>query len=189
MAKTKQKNNYVDNKRLYTEMVKYISAYNEAKANDLPTPRVNNYIGKCIQDIAYHLSTNRNFIGYSYREEMIGDGIENTLRYIHNFDPDKTKNPFAYFTTIIYYAFLRRIETEKKQQYVKYKTMESAIINGTFAEVSADDAPYIQSLIETLSNEKLTNLSEKYDKKAKKTVASTKKEGVENLIGEDNGED
>jgi DNA-directed RNA polymerase specialized sigma24 family protein len=185
---TKTKNNYVDNKRLYTEMVKYISAYNEAKEKDLPLPRVNNYIGKCIQDIAYHLSTNRNFIGYSYREEMIGDGIENTLRYIHNFDPDKTKNPFAYFTTIIYYAFLRRIETEKKQQYVKYKTMESAIMSGTFADVSADDAPYIQSLIETLSNEKLTSLSEKYNKKPKKEV-STKKKGIETLIGdEDDGE-
>ena len=63
--------------------------------------------------IANGLSYRPNFINYTYRQEMISDGIENCLQYIHNFDPEKSKNPFAYFTQIIYYAFIRRIQKEK----------------------------------------------------------------------------
>ena len=52
---------------------------------------------------------------------MISDGIENCLQYIHNFNPEKSNNPFAYFTQIIYYAFIRRIQKEKKQAHVKHQ--------------------------------------------------------------------
>ena len=78
--------------------------------------------------IAVHLSYKSNFINYGFREDMISDGIENCIQYIHNFDPDKSKNPFAYFTQIIYYAFLRRIQKEKKSLYVKYKSLENSQI-------------------------------------------------------------
>src|SRR6478735_5916088 len=97
---------YVNNKTLYEEMVKHIAAYKKAAEEGKESPRVSEYIGQCISLIANKLSTNRSFCGYSYREDMIGDGIETCLRYLHNFDPNKTKNPFAYFTQIIYYAFL-----------------------------------------------------------------------------------
>jgi hypothetical protein len=60
---------------------------------------------------------------------MISDGIENCLLYIDNFDPEKYSNPFAYFTQIIYYAFLRRIQKEKKHMYIRYKSMQNEIIN------------------------------------------------------------
>ena len=84
-------------------------------------PTVTNYIGECYLKIANHLSYRPNFINYTYRDDMISDGIENCLQYMDNFDPEKSKNPFAYFTQIIYYAFIRRIQKEKKQQDVKQK--------------------------------------------------------------------
>ena len=96
----------------------------EAEEAGEEKPQVSNYIGECILKIANHLSYKPNFINYTYRDEMIADGIENCIMYFRNFDPDKSKNPFAYFTQIIYYAFLRRIMREKKQLYVKYKATQ-----------------------------------------------------------------
>lgn len=177
------KNHYVDNKRLYAEMIKYTTAYHAAKQEGKEPPRVSEYIGHCIWLIANKLSTNRNFIGYTYREEMIGDAIENTLRYIHNFDPDKTNNPFAYFTQIMYYAFLRRIDKEKKQTYVKYKTMENSITNNTLVDMAPDDASYFQAFIVNMDYDKITAMANKYDK-AKAPKKPSKKAGVEKFIGE-----
>jgi hypothetical protein len=128
MPKTKDKtkrNHYVDNKLLLQEMRKYKDAVDQSKEDGTERPRVPNYIGECIMKIAQHLSYKPNFINYTYKDEMISDGIENCLLYIDNFDPEKSSNPFAYFTQIIYYAFIRRIQKEKKQSYVKYKSLEN----------------------------------------------------------------
>lgn len=179
--------NYVDNKRLYGEMIKYINAYREAKAAGVEPPKASNYIGECIWLIANRLSTNRNFIGYTYRDEMIGDAIENCLRYLHNFDPDKSTNPFAYFTQIMYYAFLRRIEKEKKQSYIKYKSMENSIAMNTLVEMAPDDQSHFNAFVVTMDYDKLATLSEKYESKqtAKK---APKKKGVEKFIKDDDNE-
>jgi hypothetical protein len=177
-------NHYVDNKRLYTEMIKYIREYNEAKEQGLEPPRASNYIGECIWLIANRLSTNRNFIGYTYREEMIGDAIENCLRYIHNFNPEKSTNPFAYFTQIMYYAFLRRIDKEKKQTYIKYKSMENSITMNTMVEMAPDDQTHFNAVMLTMDMDKLQAMSEKYD--AKQTQKKTrKKKGLEKFIGDE----
>ena len=120
----KPANHYIDNKEFYQAMIEWKKLVIEAEESDEPRPPVTEYIGKCFLDIAEHLSFRPNFINYPYKDEMVGDGIENCLMYAHNFDPEKSKNPFSYFTQIIYYAFLRRIEKEKKQNYVKYKAME-----------------------------------------------------------------
>lgn len=177
-------NHYVDNKRLYTEMIKYIREYNEAKEQGREPPRASNYIGEAIWLIANRLSTNRNFIGYTYREEMIGDAIENCLRYLHNFNPDKSTNPFAYFTQIMYYAFLRRIEKEKKQSYIKYKTMENSITMNTMVELAPDDQTHFNAVMLTMDMDKLAAMSEKYD--AKQTQKkSRKKKGLEKFIGDE----
>lgn len=190
IPKKKQPQHYVDNKKLYTEMVKYINAYNEAKERGELPPKVNNYIGECIWLIANKLSTNRNFIGYTYREEMIGDAIENTLRYIHNFDPDKTNNPFAYFTQIMYYAFLRRIEKEKKQQYIKLKAMDNSIVMNTLVELAPDDASHFQAVVVNMDYEKLSALADKYDtKKAPAVKKPRAKKGIDKFIGDEDGED
>jgi hypothetical protein len=87
-------------------------------------PPIPNYLGECFLKIATHLSYKPNFVNYMFREDMISDGIENCVQYIHNFDPEKSKNPFAYFTQIIHYAFLRRIQKEKKQLEIKNKIIE-----------------------------------------------------------------
>ena len=124
MAK-KVRHHYVDNKKLLVAMVEYKESVNKSMDVDGERPRVPNYIGECIMKIAQHLSYKPNFINYTYKDEMISDGIENCLLYIDNFNPEKSSNPFAYFTQIIYYAFIRRIQKEKKQTYVKYKAMEN----------------------------------------------------------------
>ena len=87
-------------------------------------PKITNYLGECFLKIATHLSYKPNFVNYMFREDMISDGIENCVQYIHNFDPAKSSNPFAYFTQIIHYAFLRRIQKEKKQLEIKTKIIE-----------------------------------------------------------------
>jgi hypothetical protein len=115
---------YVNNADFLAAIVEMRAKKKEAEEKGLPKPQVSNYIGECILKIATHLSYKPNFINYSYREEMISDGIENCLQYIDNFDPTKSNNPFAYFTQIIWYAFLRRIAKEKKQSYIKGKMIQ-----------------------------------------------------------------
>jgi hypothetical protein len=123
MAK-KQTENYVNNKDFLEAISVYRKKVLDAKEKDLPKPRVPNYIGDCFLKIATHLSYKPNFVNYMFRDEMISDGIENCLQYIHNFDPEKSSNPFAYFTQVIYFAFLRRIAKEKKQLEIKTKILE-----------------------------------------------------------------
>ena len=110
--------------------------YFKKTRNDLPKPReLQIILGSCFLKIATHLSYKPNFVNYMFREDMISDGIENCVQYIHNFDPEKSRNPFAYFTQIIHYAFLRRIQKEKKQLDIKTKIIEKT----GFDEVMAVD--------------------------------------------------
>ena len=120
----KKSEHYVNNKQLLEALIVYREKVAHAKENDLPKPRITNYLGECFLKIATHLSYKPNFVNYMFREDMISDGIENCVQYIHNFDPEKSKNPFAYFTQIIHYAFLRRIQKEKKQLDIKTKIIE-----------------------------------------------------------------
>jgi len=123
MARAKSEH-YVNNKELLAALIEYREQVAVAAAKDLPKPRISNYLGSCFLKIATHLSYKPNFVNYMFREDMISDGIENCVQYIHNFDPNKSKNPFAYFTQIIHYAFLRRIQREKRQLDIKNKIVE-----------------------------------------------------------------
>ena len=120
----KKSEHYVNNKELLQALIVYREKVADAKEKDLPKPRITNYLGECFLKIATHLSYKPNFVNYMFREDMISDGIENCVQYIHNFDPEKSRNPFAYFTQIIHYAFLRRIQKEKKQLDIKTKIIE-----------------------------------------------------------------
>ena len=120
----KKSEHYVNNKELLQALIVYREKVAHAKENDLPKPRITNYLGECFLKIANHLSYKPNFVNYMFRDDMISDGIENCVQYIHNFDPEKSRNPFAYFTQIIHYAFLRRIQKEKKQLDIKTKIIE-----------------------------------------------------------------
>jgi len=136
----KKTEHYVNNKQLLESMIVYRSKVLKAreiyfeKYNEYPPktgawegkPLIPNYLGDCFLKIATHLSFKPNFVNYMFREDMISDGIENCVQYINNFDPEKSRNPFAYFTQIVHYAFLRRIQKEKKQLDIKTKIIEKS---------------------------------------------------------------
>jgi hypothetical protein len=137
---TKQPEHYVDNSRFYAALVAHFQEVDECKAAGLDLPRVPEYIGECIVKIANRLATRANFASYTFREEMILDGIENCFNYLGNFDPaNSKKNPFAYFSQICYYAFVRRIAKEKK-----YNTLKDRLAEKYLAEMP-------QELVESAS--------------------------------------
>lgn len=124
--KDKKLSHYINNKTLLQEIILYKEELEKFKEGKIKVkPQVSNYIGSCILAIAERLSSKPNFYGYSFREEMLGDGIENCMMYLNNFDPKISENPFAYFTQIIWFAFLRRIQKEKKQAYIRMKMFQN----------------------------------------------------------------
>ena len=124
MPKRKRSEHYVNNKEFLAALIKYREDKEIAEMKGLPKPPIPRYIGECFLKIANHLSFKPNFVNYMFKEDMISDGIENCVQYIHNFNPEKSQNPFAYFTQIIHYAFLRRIQREKRQLEIKNKIIE-----------------------------------------------------------------
>ena len=124
MAKRKRSEHYVNNKEFLAALIKYREDKEIAELKGLPKPPIPRYIGECFLKIANHLSFKPNFVNYMFKEDMVSDGIENCVQYIHNFNPEKSQNPFAYFTQIIHYAFLRRIQREKRQLEIKNKIIE-----------------------------------------------------------------
>lgn len=139
---------YVNNPDFLTAIKEYKRQVAENKEAGLPKPQVSNYIGECILKIANHLSYKPNFINYTYREEMISDGIENCLMYIDNFNPERSSNPFAYFTQIIYYAFIRRIQKEKKQTLIKGKIIMEMPFEAFEVQDHDDNGAYASSYVE-----------------------------------------
>lgn len=163
------KNHYIDNKLFLVEMSKYRDAIQLAKDNGDKKPDIPRYAAEAFIKIAENLSHKPNFLSYTFRDEMVADAIENCVMYASNFDPKKSSNPFAYFTQITYYAFLRRIQREKKQLYVKYKATEQAGIMDEFEQLESDDGQNRQfELYENIS-EFIENFEiAKKQKKAKK---------------------
>ena len=136
MARRRTKNeHYVNNKEFLNALIKYQEDIEIARLQDKTKPVIPRYIGECFLKIANHLSFKPNFVNYMFKEDMISDGIENCVQYIHNFNPEKSRNPFAYFPQIIHYAFLRRIQREKRQLEIKNKIIEKS----GYQEVFNDD--------------------------------------------------
>lgn len=184
-------NHYVDNALFLQEMTAYKLAVAEALTAEKEKPRVPEYIGSCILKIATHLARKPNFANYTFREDMVSDGVENCLLYINNFDPKKSTNPFAYFTQIIYYAFLRRIQKEKKYMYVKYKSMENEVINALI-DNGGDDSVTNQlnegvhdAYAEQFIREFVSSFEEV---KKKKMAAKKKKEGITKFMEDDDAD-
>lgn len=173
---------YVDNKKFLQAMIEWNEKIVESEEAGDERPPVTNYIGECFLKIATHLSYRPNFINYTYREEMISDGIENCLQYATNFNPEKSKNPFAYFTQIIYYAFLRRIAKEKKQSHVKNKMIEKGSYE-SWTTMEGDDSSYTVMGFDP----NLMLPDEDVYKPKSKTVTKTK--GLENFMGTADEED
>ena len=140
---------YVDNKKFFEALVEYRKLVLDAAAKGEERPRVTEYIGECFLKIATHLSYKANFINYTYKDDMISDGIENCLTAVIKFDPERGMNPFAYFTQITFFAFVRRIQKEKKQQATKYKLMENIDIDMLIAH-SEGNEEFANSLVEMM---------------------------------------
>jgi len=170
----KKSNHYVNNTDFLKALIDYRVKCDHAKKKGKQDPQIPNYIGECFHKIADHLSRKPNFISYSFRDEMIADGIENCLMYFRNFDPEKSKNPFAYFTQIIYYAFLRRIMKEKKQLYVKYKATEQFGMLDELESVKDYDNTMNTKLYENIS-EFIYNFEENKRKKKEGKIKGLEK--------------
>ena len=147
---------YVNNAEFSQAVVDYVGKLEECRKEQITLPKVPDYIAQCFLRIAEGLSHKANFIRYTYREEMVMDAVENCLRAIYNYNIDtatRTGNPnaFSYFTQICFYAFIRRITKEKKQQEIKFKFIEKMGIDD-FVEMGmdAEGAEQTMSYVDTL---------------------------------------
>lgn len=174
---------YINNKKFLEEISLYREKVIESKEQGTKKPRLPNYIGECFLQIAERLSRKPNFINYPFRDEMKSDGIENCVLYVDNFDPAKSSNPFAYFTQIIHYAFLRRIQKEKKQLYIKHKSTEHMYLNSELVDYNEFDENVSASFID-IENEKkhefIADFEKKLNEKKKKIT------GLEKFVGDEN---
>lgn len=170
----KKSDHYIDNQHFFEEMQAWKTLVRAADKAGEPHPPVTNYIGECFMKIAENLSRKPNFINYPYRDEMISDGIENCLLYAYNFDPAKSKNPFSYFTQIIYYAFLRRIQKEKKQAYIKLKKIEMADVDSSMKKWFRENFLKVGENFDTLPTFLTENDIENFEKKTGETEEPAK---------------
>ena len=157
--KIQKSSHYVDNKKFLQALIEYRQSVDEASAKGEEPPIVSKYIGECFIKIATHLSYKSNFINYTFKDDMISDGIENCLTAVAKFDPAKSSNPFAYYTQVIYFAFIRRIQKEKKQQATKYKLMENMDIDALISQEQDGDfgsqfLDYLKRQMDTVDIEK-----------------------------------
>jgi hypothetical protein len=180
----KAKPHYVSNADFLVAMKAYREKVLEAEAAGEDKPRVPEYIGECLLKIATHLSYKANFINYTYREDMILDGVENCLQYINNFDPTKSSNPFAYFTQIIYYAFIRKIQKEKKQTYVKNKMIMEMPFEMFELQEQDEGGEYTNQMMDYLRS----NNDADYNMPVKKAAKKKPKNSLETFLEEDSNE-
>lgn len=166
---------YIDNTKFYEAIVERKVLLKQAEEKGLPKPQISNYLGECIVLIATKLASKGNFNGYSYKDEMISDGIENCIVYFDKFDSENYKNPFAYFTQIIYFAYLRRIGKEKQQFLLKHKIIQSVGNKVMDLQDHDDDSEFINSYREFL--QEFSNVEQpeivKKDKPVKEKILTT----------------
>lgn len=171
--------NYINNKTLYSAMIQYKNTVDEAVKEGKQKPRVTDYIGQSILLICNNLAKKPNFSGYTYKQDMISDGIIDCVAAVDNFNPDKTNNPFAYFTQIAWNAFLRRIQKEKKQTYIKHKNYENSVLHEEHWE---------HSTIQLKTNEYSDEVVRSFENKLTKIKKPSKLTGIE-VFSEENKND
>lgn len=165
---------YIDNAKFYEEIMKYWNVCQENKAKGIESPRVSNYLGDCFVKLADNLGNLDRFRNYIFLDTMKSDAVYCCLKYMYNFDPNKSKNPFGYFTKVSYFAFLRRIQEEKKNLYKKYKAIENTEIFGFTSDSQSTNDMKIPETADfkysDYSREKMVEFIEKFEAnlKAKK---------------------
>jgi hypothetical protein len=169
----KDREHYVDNVEFYSAMCKHIAAVRAAEKAQEEIPQISDYIGECIVAIANKLANMPNFVNYPFREDMIADAIENCLLYINKFDPERSSNPFTYYTQTCWYAFLRRIDKEQTHLYTKYSLVRNAILHDAH-DLDVDDVAHIKAQYGSEnSDEKMNEFMEKFE--ARKLTKKLKK--------------
>ena len=168
--------NYINNKTLYASMIQHRNLLENAIKNNTPKPQLSNYIGQSILLICNNLAKKPNFSGYTYKQEMISDGIIDCIAAADNFNPEKTNNPFAYFTQIACNAFLRRIQKEKKQTYIKHKNFENSFLMNDLWSESEN--------MHLKTNEFSDEIIRSYESKLTKPKKNSKLVGIEKFSGE-----
>lgn len=171
---------YVNNAEMLEAIKQYRAEIKLARTEGREDPRIPEYIGECILKIATRLSHKINFINYSYREDMILDGIENCMMCIQSFDPEKSSNPFSYFTQVIYFAFLRRIAKEKKQAYIKGKLIQEMAFDSFDVQGHDDDADFKNAYTSFIQSHQ--NFDDSFIKKKEKTKTKKKQQSLETFI-------
>jgi hypothetical protein len=186
----KKKNHYVDNKKFLEDIVNYKKRCEDAKTLGNEKPRISEYCGQCVWLITENLAHKPRFMNYSFIDEMKSDALENCFLYFDNFDPNKSSNPFAYFTQISKFAFLRRIGKEEKNRYIIYKKFQENVLETSNEElmVDYDDKHLISTTMYDNLNEFIKNFETR--ELAKKEKRKLAKEGLEKFVGdEDEGRD
>jgi len=189
MRKTTKKEHYVNNKEFLAAMTEYSKDVNRAKRNKKPKPPVTDYIGSCFLKIANHLSYRPNFINYTFRDDMISDGIENCLQYLDNFNPKTSNNPFAYFTQIIYYAFVRRIQKEKKQVTIKNRLITESNYDDMTLQPGEDKEfknQFTEFLKKNMPVEEQQKIADEIEKKKNKKRKKKTKSNLDYFMGYEN---
>lgn len=169
--------NYVNNKDILLHLEPWLEERKIAIAEGRETPRIPRFVGEAIMMIATNLARKPNFSGYSFREEMIGDGVENCIKYLHNFNPEKSRNPFSYITLIVYNAYIRRIEHEQKHSYIKHKMMFQSPVYNMIGDFDASDSDTLNAVMESIANDKSNDIISRFEdklaeKKEKKRIKS-----------------
>lgn len=178
----RKKNQYVDNKKLYDALVVWLSTRKSLLKDKQPAPPLPDYIGECILLMANRLAQKANFVNYTFKDDMIGDAMESCLRYLHNFNPERSTNAFAYVTQILHNAFVRRIQRERRNSYTKAILINNGMPGYSVQE--GDENEYTNTYVDFLQ-ENVTDVIEKFESaKQRKKDRQQKKVGLENLFVE-----
>jgi DNA-directed RNA polymerase specialized sigma24 family protein len=175
----RKKNNYINNKSLYSAMIHHKNEVEAAEKENKEPPSAPKYIGESIILICNNLAKKPNFSGYTYKHDMISDGIMDCVAAINNFNPDKTNNPFAYFTQIAWNAFLRRIQKEKKQTYIKHKNYENSFL---LENMFSDGGNHTMQLV---TNEYSDQIVKNFENNLTKVKKPSKLKGIEKFSEEE----
>jgi DNA-directed RNA polymerase specialized sigma24 family protein len=186
MTKAQNSNYYVDNASLLKALVAWQAQIKENEKLKLPRPQLPDYVAECMVKMATRLSQKAGFVNYTYREDMCGDALESCLRYVHNFNAEKSSNAFAYITQIIHNAFIRRIQKEQKQLYVKMRIVDEAEFINSYERQGHDKGTYNNSYV-TYLQENMGDVINKFEswKEAKKTKATKKIAANLNILFEE----
>lgn len=187
---------YVSKEDFYAALVKrkeLLADYHNKISNgiDAKKPQVTNEIGDYIVKICTNLSKKSNFAKKRYdgfRQEMIGDAIEQCIRYVDSFNPEKSNNPFSYFTQTAYYQYIDRIKIEDKETYLRYKSMMNSLVLSELSEQDVNEnTEHIHDNLELPDISHITDFIEKYERlqeEASKKIKKKKKSSIDDFFGE-----